>query len=162
MNESLFGSQAARREDRSPFKTVLARVVSRPLPPPSAAPAQLSPVAAPVLTPPSPAAEQVAASPRAETQSSSTSFDAALLAILESPIHAHESAAGGFARKESELRQIFGTLGVIASRALHSRLSSPRSGDRLAPAFLRLTADRRARLINFLADARRREAMGGR
>jgi O-methyltransferase involved in polyketide biosynthesis len=49
-------------------------------------------------------------------------------------------------------------LTVLEARALHARLSNPASDDPLAKAFKRLTADRRARLINFLADARRREA----
>jgi hypothetical protein len=66
----------------------------------------------------------------------------------------------GFARKEAELRTVFAALSVMESRALHARLANPRSGDSLVAAFMRMTADRRARLINFLADARRREALG--
>jgi hypothetical protein len=50
-------------------------------------------------------------------------------------------------------------LTVPESRVLHGRLSNPRGGDRLAASFMRLTAERRARLINFIADARRRAAL---
>jgi hypothetical protein len=91
----------------------------------------------------------------------SASCDVALVAILEAPLRAGETAAAGFARKELELRHVLGTLSVLESRALQSRLSYPKAGDVLAQAFQRLTGERRARLINFLADARRREATGG-
>lgn len=92
----------------------------------------------------------------------STSSDIALLAILEAPLHDGETAAVGFARKEAELRHAMATLSVLESRALQSRLSYPKAGDQLATAFMRLTGDRRARLLNFLAEARRREALGRR
>jgi hypothetical protein len=85
--------------------------------------------------------------------------DAALLAILGAPLAAGESAHVGFARKEAELGAAFAALGILESRALCARLSNPRPGDALAEAFMRLTVDRRTRLINFLADARRRAAL---
>ena len=135
MNESIFfGSLATKRAPSTPA--------------PAAPPPRVQPVGS--TLPPL---------PRAPKASCSVSCDVELLAILESPIRADESAAVGFARKEAELRQILGRLGVLESRALQSRLSTPRSGDRLPDAFMRLTADRRARLINFLADVRRREAL---
>ena len=84
------------------------------------------------------------------------------MTILEAPLLPGETAYVGFARKENELRAALATLSVLESRALHARLSNPRSGDALATAFSRLTADRRARLVHFLADARRREALAGR
>lgn len=90
---------------------------------------------------------------------SSAPDDAELLAIIQAPLDVGETVAAGFARKENELRGIFATLSVVASRALLSRLSNPKPGDQLAETFKRLTADRRARLASFLADARRREAM---
>ena len=96
------------------------------------------------------------------TRPTSSAHDAALIAILEAPLHAGETALIGFARKEAELRSAFAALSVIESRALQARLANPRSGDLLAAAFMRLTAERRARLINFLADARRREALAPR
>ncbi|MCW5802151.1 MAG: hypothetical protein KIT31_07170 [Deltaproteobacteria bacterium] len=50
-------------------------------------------------------------------------------------------------------------LDVSASRSMYARLSSPRSDDPLAERFARLTAERRARLLGFLADVRRRTAI---
>lgn len=88
-----------------------------------------------------------------------SSDDAALLAILEAPRHAGEPAALGFLRKEAELRAAFAALPVSAARALHARLANPRHGDLLAARFSGLVADRRARLLAFLGDARRREAL---
>lgn len=89
----------------------------------------------------------------------SSSCDVALLAILEAPLRASETAAAGFARKELELRRVLGTLSVIESRSLQSRLSYPKSVDAVAQAFQRLTGERRARLLAFIADARRRQAL---
>ena len=85
--------------------------------------------------------------------------DAALVSILEAPLAAGETAREGFRRKEAELRTAFAQLPVVAQRALHARLANPRAGDQLAERFARLTADRRTRLLTFLADARRREAL---
>jgi hypothetical protein len=88
----------------------------------------------------------------------SSEKDAALIAILEAPLEFGETAQFGFARKEAELRTAFAALTVVEARALQMRLANPRNGDQLAAAFMRMTRDRRERLINFLADARRREA----
>lgn len=85
--------------------------------------------------------------------------DASLIAILEAPLLPGETAHAGFARKERELGNAFAALSVLEARALQSRLSNPRTGDQLAAAFSRMTSERRTRLINFLADARRREAI---
>jgi hypothetical protein len=85
--------------------------------------------------------------------------DAALIAILEAPLHDGETAYAGFARKEEELRAAFAALGALEARSLQARLETPRSGDRFAAAFSRMTIERRARLINFLGNARRREAL---
>ena len=90
------------------------------------------------------------------------SRDAALIAIVEARLEPGETTYTGFARKEDQLRAAFAALSVLEARALHARLSSPRTGDRFAAAFSRMTVERRARLINFLADARRREATAGR
>jgi hypothetical protein len=91
-----------------------------------------------------------------------SSCDVALLALLEAPLRAGETAAAGFARKELELRHVLATLSVLESRALQSRLESPKAGDALAQAFQRLTGERRARLINFISDARRRATLASR
>jgi hypothetical protein len=87
-----------------------------------------------------------------------TSNDAALISILEAPLLYGETAREGFLRKEAELRAAFAALPVATQRALHARLANPRVGDAFATKFAGLTADRRTRLLTFLADARRREA----
>ena len=87
------------------------------------------------------------------------SNDAVLVSILDAPLFPGETAREGFRRKEAELRSVFVQLPVATQRALHARLSNPRAGDQLAERFARLTADRRMRLLTFLADARRREAL---
>jgi hypothetical protein len=101
-------------------------------------------------------------SPSPSPSPSSTAADDALIAILQAPITDGETVAAGFARKEAEIRQVFGLLSVLESRAMYQRLSSPKAGDSLATAFMRLTADRRARLVQFLGDARRRHALAHR
>ena len=85
--------------------------------------------------------------------------DAELLAILDAPLHPGETAQLGFLRKEHELGAIFVKLSVLEARALQTRLANPKQGDELANKFARLTIERRQRLISFLADARRREAI---
>jgi hypothetical protein len=97
--------------------------------------------------------------PKAPAQPLSSPKDASFIAVLLAPARDGESAHFAFARKEAELYSLFAELTVMESRALHARLSNQRSGDELAAAFMRMTYERRARLINFLADARRREAL---
>lgn len=97
--------------------------------------------------------------PKPVVRELSSSKDASFMAILEAPLQVGETTYFGFARKEAELYTEFAKLSVLESRALHTRLSNPRSGDALAAAFMRMTYERRTRLINFLADARRREAL---
>ena len=88
-----------------------------------------------------------------------STIDAALLGILEAPLALGTTAREGFLRKEAELRATFAMLPVATQRAMHARLSNPGAGDELAAKFHQLTAERRTRLLNFLADARRREAL---
>lgn len=89
----------------------------------------------------------------------SATCDATLIRILDAPLAFGMTAREGFMRKEAELRAAFAALPVATQRALHARLSNPCAGDELAATFHRLTAERRTRLLNFLADARRREAL---
>ena len=93
------------------------------------------------------------------TSAASSRPDAALLALLLSPLRAGETALLGHARKEAELRDAFAALSVLGARALHARLSACKADDAVALAFARLTLERRTRLLHFLADARRREAL---
>jgi len=85
-----------------------------------------------------------------------------LVAILDAPHAPGETMMAGFARKEHELGAAFAQLSVFESRALHARLSNPKTGDVLANKFARLTLERRTRLLAFLGDVRRRLAMAGR
>ena len=88
-----------------------------------------------------------------------SSHDAALLAILAAPLRLGETAQLGFLRKEAELRAAFAALSVTDARALHVRLANPRPGDTLAEKFAGLVVERKQRLLVFLGDARRREAI---
>jgi hypothetical protein len=88
-----------------------------------------------------------------------SSHDARLIAIIEAPIGAFECANVGFARKERELRAAFAALPILDQRALHARLSNPRTGDLLSEKFHCMTCERRTRLLAFLGDARRRAAL---
>jgi hypothetical protein len=86
-------------------------------------------------------------------------LDARLIGILDAPLELGETATSGFARKERELGAVFATLTVLEARVMQARLATVRTDDELANKFARLTCERRGRLISFLADARRREAM---
>ena len=110
-----------------------------------------------VATPPRPSLDVVPDLPPLRTPTASG--DAALISILNAPLAYGMTAREGFMRKEAELRAAFAALPVGTQRALHARLSNPRAGDELAAKFHQLTAERRTRLLNFLADARRREAL---
>lgn len=103
-----------------------------------------STVAAPAPAPPAPLAPAV---------------EARLIAILEAPLAPGETAARGYRRKEEAIGTVLATLSVPESRALLRRLVAARPGDLLAEKLTRLTAERRYRLLAFLADARRREAL---
>ena len=89
----------------------------------------------------------------------SESVDTRLLAILASGPGHGETLDAAFRRKEHELGALFATLDVAASRALHRRLTLPADDDLVAARFGQLISNRRARLLAFLADARRREAI---
>lgn len=86
------------------------------------------------------------------------SFECELLALLRRPVPAGQ-ARDGFARKEREIGELFARLPVADAIALHKRLTCKAPDDDLVAAFARLVDDRRARLLTFLADARRRAAM---
>lgn len=82
-----------------------------------------------------------------------------LRTILQTGIRPGETLNAGYQRLEHELGAQLATLTVLQSRALHRRLANPGPGDALASAFQRLIPPRRGRLLAFLADARRREAL---
>lgn len=82
-----------------------------------------------------------------------------LRTILETGIRPGETLNAGYQRLEHELGAQFATLTVLQSRALHRRLGNPNPSDALAIGFQRLIPARKGRLLAFLADARRREAL---
>lgn len=84
-----------------------------------------------------------------------------ITAVLTTRLAAGEQALAGFLRKEIELRDLFSKLSVRDARELHRRLTLGIAGDPIAPQFARLTGDRRVRLLAFLADAPRRNAVQG-
>lgn len=81
------------------------------------------------------------------------------IAVLDGPAQPGEPLAFAFRRKEQDLTRLFGTLDALTARALQRRLASPSPSDALASRFARITPERRARLVAFLGDARRREAL---
>ncbi len=86
-------------------------------------------------------------------------YDDPLLAILARPLGSDEGHADGYARKEAEFRDVVEQLPLSDARGLLRRLSIPKAGDALADRFGRLTAERRERLIAFVAAAPRRAAL---
>jgi hypothetical protein len=104
---------------------------------------------------PTPAAEPKA--PRG--QAVALELERQITEIVEAAPDAHETVEAAFRRKEQTLRDLFSTLSVAESRALHRRLTLGAGTDPLVKTFGRLVADRRNRLLAFLADVRRREAI---
>ena len=85
--------------------------------------------------------------------------DERLIEILDAPLAPRETAASGFRRKEEAIVGVLAALTVHESRALLARMRVAHAGDRLVEKLGRLTAERRHRLLAFLVDARRREAL---
>jgi hypothetical protein len=77
--------------------------------------------------------------------------------VLTGPLEG--GAAAGNQRKEVALRELFVALTPFDSRALADRLRRNRPHDPLANAFLRMTAERRQRLLRLLDEAPRRAAI---
>jgi hypothetical protein len=82
-----------------------------------------------------------------------------ILEVLAQPVPPGEQLAFAFKRKERRLGELFASLNVADSRELHRRCTLGLPGDALAASFRRLVSDRQGRLLAFLADARRREAV---
>lgn len=90
---------------------------------------------------------------------SPVSHEAEIVAILDGPAAPDETRELAFRRKERELLLAFDAMNVRDSMELHRRLRLTLPDDPIAARFARLIAPRRHRLMSFLADARRREAM---
>jgi hypothetical protein len=82
-----------------------------------------------------------------------------ILALLEAPL-AGPTIEVAHGQRERELGEMFARLSVTDSRALHRRLANPSPRDPIASRFGLMIAERRQRLLSFLAGARRREALG--
>jgi hypothetical protein len=85
--------------------------------------------------------------------------DAALIALIVAPPEFGETHEQAFRRKEGDVCAFCAKLPVLDAMALHKRLANARPGDRLAEHFHRFTVERRIRILNFLAGARRRAAI---
>jgi hypothetical protein len=82
-----------------------------------------------------------------------------LVAIIDAPLAPFETIHDGFRRKERELLEVFARLTIIEAHTLRARLMNAWPDDALVARFGRLTIDRRTRIIEFLAGARRRQAI---
>ena len=85
------------------------------------------------------------------------SLEDELVAVLAAPIEG--SVAAAYQRKEVALRAVLARLPAAECRVLAARLRCVCPGDPLASLFGRMTAERRGRLLAYLDDARRREAV---
>jgi len=83
----------------------------------------------------------------------------AIVEALDVVPSSRETTRVAFQRKEHAIAMLFAKLTVSDARILHRRLTIPSDGDAIASRFALLIAERRARLIAFLADARRREVV---
>ena len=86
-------------------------------------------------------------------------FEPELIAILMRPVPPGQ-ARDQHAAKEHEIAALFGRLTVMEAWTLHKRLTCKAPEDVLVVAFDRLIIERRARLVAYLGDARRRAALG--
>jgi hypothetical protein len=83
--------------------------------------------------------------------------EAEIVAIVSAPLTG--GATVGYAQKEALLRDVLEELSHAESRTLALRIRQGSPEDPLTPPFQRWTAERRARIVAFLEDSRRREAL---
>ena len=81
-----------------------------------------------------------------------------VIAVLDAAPEPHETIELAFRRKEHELRALFDRLTLADARALHRRLTLRLHDDPISTRFARMIGERRNRLMDYLASARRREA----
>lgn len=131
-------------------------VVSRPLPPPPPAPGPASEPARIFIR----TARETADAPRRDLDALPVVIEQELIAILEAPAPAHLTSSHAFKLREEALLFVMSALTIAQSKRLHTRLVAQMSDDALAAAFqLRLVGDRRNRILQFLAQAPRRQAL---
>ena len=90
------------------------------------------------------------------------SIEHEIIGLIERPIDPTETHREGNERKERELCTLLDRLTDLEAHTMRRRLAAARSNDDLVVAFGRLSIDRRARIIAFIEDTRRRHAMHGR
>jgi hypothetical protein len=79
-----------------------------------------------------------------------------IIAAFDAPKQDHETLDAAFRRKEHEIGAVFARLTPVDSLALERRLNLSLAGDPIAARFARLVPARRARLVTFLSEMRRR------
>jgi hypothetical protein len=85
-----------------------------------------------------------------------------LLEILNAPPDTLLTTREAFGRKEVALYDAIAAAPMLEVWHLHKRVSVGRSDDQLLKGLARLAPDRRAKVIAFMGDARRREALRSR
>jgi hypothetical protein len=106
-----------------------------------------------------PAIARLVIGPRTASADLPPELQRAMLETLASKPLAGETIEIAYRRVERELGELFAKLTPPQARALKLRLEQLREGDILATRFNRLVVQRRVRLLAFLGDARRREAL---
>lgn len=106
-----------------------------------------------------PAIARLVLVPRTTATSISPEFERAITDVLASKPKLGETIDLAFRRIEREIAALFAQLTPVEARALKQRLELVRADDSLTARFNRLVAERRIRLLAFLGDARRREAL---
>jgi len=82
-----------------------------------------------------------------------------LIAIIFAPAPAGMTHRAAHDARERAVIAELEPLTAVEALHLHRRLSNPRSGDALAAAFARMVVERRGRILQFLSDTRRRQAL---
>ncbi|MEO6772874.1 MAG: hypothetical protein ABI467_07610 [Kofleriaceae bacterium] len=88
------------------------------------------------------------------------SLDSDILMVLDR-VEPTGTIAMSYLRRERELLELFERLTADECLALAHRLSVCRADDTVAVGFGRMVPERRQRIVRFLADVRRREALKG-
>ena len=106
-----------------------------------------------------PAIARLVLVPRTTPTSITPEVERAITDVLASKPKLGETIDLAFRRIERELASLFAQLTPAEARALKQRFELVREDDAVAARFNRLVANRRLRLLAFLGDARRREAL---
>jgi len=89
----------------------------------------------------------------------SSGLEENLIKLLLSPADPRLTVREAYARKEAALCDVIAAAPFIDVWTLHKRVTIGRADDRLVLALLRLSPERRTKVVGFMADARRRDAL---